>query len=195
MIIDDCRSALEHFNSDFVYFTEPAARFFIEEKSCSGAGRAYFSHTAACIMLKATNKAPMVWALSNRSCAEGAFVSFDESGFHLHIIEMKSKLTYNEWIKALKQLSGMYLTAIATARILGIYSFNSIRCYIAFKEDAITPNRDADPVLLKTFVGTENIASGVDQWSSGMIRLPLSAKAFLKKGQRDGNNDIDFGFV
>ncbi|MCY1369321.1 hypothetical protein D9M69_563550 [compost metagenome] len=146
-------------------------------------------------MLKAKDQAPMVWAFSNRQCAEGAFVTFDNDGCRLHILEMKSKLTQSEWAKVIRQLSGMYLTALAACRILGVNEFKSVVCYVAYKEDAMSPSKSADSIFIKTFVGQRNPVGGSDTWSTGSVKLPFGIDASIQKGQRDAHHNVDFGSV
>lgn len=195
-MIEGCKTALAHFVPQYVHFVENHASFNIEEKKAGGAGKAYFSSAVPCLMVKAKDQAPLVWAFKNRKCAEGAFLTFDNDGTcRLHILEMKSKLTQGEWAKVMLQLSGMYLSALATCRILGIFEFKSVTCYVAFKEDAMSADKSADMIFMKTFVGAENPIGGADEWQAEKMELPFAAIAEIRKGQRDASHDIDFGAV
>ncbi|WP_408913632.1 hypothetical protein [Brucella pseudogrignonensis] len=195
-MIEECKAALSHFVPEYVYFIDKPKSFSIEEKKAGGAGKAFFSSATPCLMIKAKDQAPLVWAFKNKKCAEGAFLTFEDDGMcNLHILEMKSKLTQGEWAKVMLQLSGMYLSALATCRLLGIISFKSVTCYVAFKEDAMSPAKSADMIFLKSFVGAENPIGGADEWQTGKMELPFSTPAAIRKGQRNASNDIDFGTV
>lgn len=194
-MIDACKTGLKHFLPEYLYIVDPNVQFSLEEKKQAGAGKAYFSAATPTLVLKARDQAPMVWAFSNKQCAEGAFVTFDDSGCRLHIIEMKSKLTQTEWAKVMRQLSGMYLTALAACRVLGIIDFQDIICYVAYKEDAMAADKSADPIFIKTFVGRRNPMSGSAEWTAESMDLPLGVRAQIRKGQRDQNHDVDFGLV
>lgn len=194
-MIEACRQRLRHFLPEYLWFTEANKQFFFEEKKRGGEGKAFFVSAAPCLIVKANDKAPMVWAFSNRKCAEGAFIKFDHDGCHLHILEMKSKLTQGEWAKVLNQLEGMYLTALAACRVLNIAEFQSVTCYIAFTEDAMAPDQSADMILMKTFVGEENPVGGDDEWSKNQVPLPFDVTAGLKKGLRNAQSNVDFGAV
>jgi hypothetical protein len=133
--------------------------------------------------------------LKNRKIAEGAILTEDQDGYHLHLLEMKSKLTQGEWAKAILQFEGMHLASIATIRLLGVVDIASVTCYIAYKVDATSPTASADMILMKTFVGQPNPIGGVDSWTTGTLELPLGGTARIVKGQRDANNNIDFGKI
>lgn len=195
-MIDGCKAALCHFAPEYVYFVKDNTSFYIEEKKAGGEGKAHFSSAAPCLMIRAKDQAPLVWAFRNRQCAEGAFLSFDADGeCRLHILEMKSKLTQGEWAKVMRQLSGMYLSALATCRLLGILEFKSVTCYVAFKEDAMSPAKSADMIFMKTFVGMENPIGGADEWQNEKMELPFATTAEIRKGQRDASHHVDFGAI
>lgn len=169
--------------------------FHLEELSTSGAGQAYFSAPGGCIVLKAGRAGPLLWSLKNRKIAEGAILTEDTSGYHLHLLEMKSKLTQGEWAKAILQFEGMHLAALAAIRLLGVSEVTSVTCYIAYKDDAMSASESADLILMKTFVGKPNPIGGVDSWTTESLELPLNGAAKIVKGQRDVNNNVDFGQI
>jgi hypothetical protein len=78
------------FNNDLI--TETSGRIVFREKQT--AAEAHFDSSGPCIKIKAHDNAPLIWALAQRRCADGAFFSFDDSGAHLHIVELKSKIYY-----------------------------------------------------------------------------------------------------
>jgi hypothetical protein len=194
-MIEACRKGLAHFAQEYVYLIEGQNSFFIEEMRPLGAGKAFFSASSPFLVIKAKDNTPPVWAFKNRKCADGAFLTFDSDGCHLHILEMKSRLTQGEWAKAMLQLSGMYLTALASCRLLGVFEFKSVTCYIAFKEDAMSSNESADMIFMKTLVGQENPLGGVNEWTSNKIELPFRTMALIQKGQRDGAHNVHFEVV
>lgn len=194
MISELKKRIMEHFVPQYIYFAENGPIVF-EEKSDGGEGMATFHSNSPCIMIKASNQAPLLWAFSNKKCAEGALLTINNGEFHLHIIELKSKLSRAEWSKAMSQLSGMYLAALATCRVLGINNLNSVVCYIGYKKNAMTVDRSADPVLLKTFVGKSNPVGRNDEWENEKMLLPFNVEAIIRKGQRDSNQNVDFGSV
>jgi hypothetical protein len=186
---------MQHLSKSFVFYPDQHSNFHFEEKNVAGAGKAVFSSSAPCVVMRATNQAPLLWALDNRKCAEGAFVTFDDAGCRLHIVEMKSKLTQGTWAKVLLQFNGMYLSALATARILGIESFTSVTCYIAYTEDAMDPKKSPDMIFIKPFVGAPNPVARATEWEKEQCLLPLDQAATIRKAQRDVNKDANFGVV
>lgn len=189
-MINAHREHLLHLNKDYV--SEVTGDFCIEEKDEGGKGKALFYVDNACIVFRTTPKPPLLWALQNRKCADGAFLTFDETGCHLHLVELKSRLTHAEWSHVLLQFEGMYLTSLATCRLLNISSISSVTCYIAFKRDKMSPQESASPILIKPFVGKENPLNGQRSWNNERIELPFESVANLRKGQRDDAGDADF---
>lgn len=197
-MLEACREAVkEHFVPDLVRFYETGEQFHFEEKKKEGRGKAYFRTRSPTLKLKAIDQAPMIWSFANRKCAEGAFITFDDDGCTLHIIEMKKRMTQGTWAKAILQIKGMYLTSIAVSKLMGIEHFVDVVCYVAFSEDAMSPDLSADPIFLKSFVGEENPVGGDDEWTVERLPLPFGVTARLTKGLRNQNNgaDADFGLV
>ncbi|UXT49616.1 hypothetical protein FY136_10345 [Agrobacterium tumefaciens] len=181
---------LTHLNSDYV--CEAIGDFYIEEKDEGGQGKAFFSSENACIIIRTNPKPPLLWALQNRKCADGAFVTFNEEGYHLHLVELKSRLTQAEWSHVLLQFEGMYLTSLAACRLMNINSIQSVNCYIAFKRDKMAPAESASPILLKQLVGKDNPLNGHTSWVNAKVSLPFKTVAVLHKGQRDTDGNADF---
>lgn len=192
-MLSDCRTFLCLFNTSYVW--EEKQKIEIIETKESGKGKAVFKLKAPAIVLKAHDQPPLIWSLKVKNCADGAFVTFDEDGAHLHIVELKSKLTQSTWSKAAVQFEGMFLTSLATARLLKISNFKSVTCYIAFTQDKMAAVTTANPTLLKTLVGRpEGLGAGV-AWDRGEMKLPFEVEAKIVKSQRDLHGDSDFGFV
>lgn len=193
--MDNCVEYLRLFSADHVYLPEDHTSFFLEEKSPSGAGKVYFSSSTPCIVLKAKPAGPLLWSLKNGKISEGAILTMDDEGYHLHHLEMKSRLTQGEWAKAMLQFEGMHLTALAAVRLLGVVDIASVTCYIAYKQDAMAANASADMILMKTFVGMPNPVGGADSWVSNSCELPITGMANIRKAERDANSDADFGLI
>jgi hypothetical protein len=188
-------SALPHLSNDYVWSVPAGSDIKIVEKNAGGAGEAIFVSHETAIVIKAKDSAPVIWSLKQLKCAEAAIITKDDAGFHLHVLEMKSKLTQTVWAKALQQLEGMYLSALAVARLVQVTDFVSITCYIAYTEDAMGAQDSADMIMIKTFVGQNNPVGGSEEWISEEMSLPFSTIAAIKKGQRDQNNNVHFGHI
>lgn len=193
--MDDCLPALKHFFPEHVYTPDDHTNFFLEEKSASGAGRSYFATNTTCIVIKASPSGPLLWSLKNRKISEGSVLTQDENGYHLHLLEMKSRLDPGEWTKALLQFEGMLLTSLAVVRILGVTEIASVTCYIAYKNNVMDTAASADLIFLKTFVGKPNPIGKGDAWRSEEVDLPIVGLAQLKKAQRDQANNAHFGII
>lgn len=193
MMLSGCRKCLEHFNKDYVW--EADSKVEVVEKSPKGKGTASFSLGSPAIVLKAHNQPPLIWALSKKKCADGSFVTFRDDKAYLHLVEMKSKLTQSAFAKATEQLEGMFLAALAAARLLQIQSFETVDCYVAFSVDAMHPSATANPALLKTLVGTKTVLGDGLAWKNGEVKLPFGTIAKLHKSKRDENGNADFGTV
>lgn len=192
-MLDVYEANLCNLSKDYVWPINAGENVEIVEKKAGGAGIARFLSEHGAIVIKAKDQAPVVWALEVKKCAEAAIISFRDNECHLHLLEMKSKLTQGQLSTALIQLEGMFLSALAVARLLGIVSFATTTCYIAYKEDALNQHQSADMIFMKPFVGMNNPVGGYEDWEAETVDLPLATKAVLRKGQRDGNADIHFG--
>lgn len=191
----DVLAFLPNLSSDYVFVADPNTVFFLEETDDAGKGKTFFQSESNVIVLKAHHNPPLVWALKNRKCSEGAIITFNDDGCHLHILEMKSRLDPIEWKKAILQYEGMLLASIAIGKLLSIDRFSSVTCYIALKRDLLTEGVSADPVLLKTFVGKDNPLAGLREWFLEEIPLPFGIVGRLRKAVRDADNNADFGQI
>src|SRR6266446_5893653 len=106
-MIENCRLCLNLFNNAWVF--EVSGNIVFTETNPGGMGEAVFNSDTPCIIMKAPPKSPLLWALAQKKCADGAFFSFDKGEAHLHIVELKSKVTLAEWAKVLQQFEGMFL--------------------------------------------------------------------------------------
>ena len=182
-MIDKCRENLPLFNGDFV--AEAVGSFSVTEKSEGGAGSVTFTSATPCIVFCTHPRTPLLWALENKKCADGAFLTFSQGQVHLHLVELKSRLASAEWSHAKLQFSGMFLTAIAACRVMDITEIASVTCYIAFTKNKMNPEASANPVLLKTLVGRANPLNGQSDWEKEEVHLPHSTVAGLRKIERD----------
>ncbi len=194
-MIEGYREGLDHLSGDYIWPVEEGSSFSIKEVKAGGEGEAKFKASKPTIVIKAKDQSPVVWALKNRKCAEAAMISVEAEYCHLHLLEMKSKLTQSELAKAVLQLEGMYLSALAVSKIIGIDQIASVTCYIGYKENALSPKASADMIMFKTFVGMENPIGAVDEWEEKEIDLPFGMKSSVKAEKRDLNGDVDFGAI
>jgi hypothetical protein len=100
-MITDCRSCLHLFNKDWV--SEDAGRIVFTERDPEGAGQASFASAMPCIVIKASSQSPLIWALAQRKCADGAFISFHNNETHLHVVELKRKVRLENWAHIVDQ--------------------------------------------------------------------------------------------
>lgn len=194
-MIDSCRQYLELFNA--FYVNEAIGTFSIVERNEAGKGAAKFNSTSYCIVIRTQEQSPQIWALKQRKCGDGAFLTFDRRGAHLHLVELKSRLSLGDWAHALQQFEGLYLTAIAVMRLLGLQAAASVTCYLAAREDRVTQTQEvtASPTLIKAPVGEVRTFGGRESWTNETVPLPFSTNAILIKGWRDATGDADFGAV
>jgi hypothetical protein len=193
-MIDRCRSCLHLFNKHWV--SEASGSIVVTETASDGASQAVFKTDKPCVIVKADKNAPLLWALAQRKCADCAFFLFDKDGAHLHIVELKSKIRLATWALTLNQFQGMFLTALAVARLLQVHELVRVTCYLAGTEDRITnESESASPTLLKAPVGMTKTFGGHESWDKGVVELPLSFKAALVKGWKDAAGVADFGSV
>ncbi|UWQ53242.1 hypothetical protein [Leisingera caerulea] len=181
-------------NKDYVFSVSAGTKFEVVEKNKGGAGKCTFESTHNVIFIGARDNAPVVWCLENRKCAEAAFcVVHSDSSSSLHIVEMKSSLTRKEFEKVIEQISGMYLSAIATISIIEAPQPANITAYVAYKADNISTPPSATLITSKTLVGGAELP-GAKEWRTKEITLPHGSKAKLVVGQRVAG-DFDFGTV
>jgi hypothetical protein len=193
-MIENCRLCLRFFNRDWVF--ETAGSIVITETNPTGMGTAVFKSDTACIIMKAQQQSPLLWALAQRKCADGAFFSFNKGEAHLHIVELKNKVTLGTWTKVVQQFEGMFLASLAAARLLEIHKPTRVTCYLAGSEDRVTnESQSASPALLKTPVGKTRTFGGRESWDKEVIPLPLSFEATLVKGWKNAAGVADFGSI
>ncbi|MCY1204358.1 hypothetical protein D9M72_158840 [compost metagenome] len=185
---------IELLNADYVAVVQENNKFSIVEKKQGGEGACYFEADHPVLLLRAKDQAPVVWSLSNRKCAEGAFVvKRSDTEFELHIVEMKSKLTHSEFLKVIEQWRGMYLSALATLGVIRAQSPKKTFVYVAYKIETVSKVSSAQLVLSKVQVGGA-LLEGMMEWQAEKVALHHGVVAHIIKGKRD-YGDIDFGLV
>jgi len=180
------------FDANFIYIVPSNSEIIIEEKKEAGKGVCVFKSNSDALVLKAKDKAPLLWALKNKKCAEGAFLTSSSDGLTLHIVEMKSRLDIKEFTKVVEQFKGMYYSSLSVVSLCEFDKIVSIKLYLAFKRDLM--NNSQQPILNKVQVGGAEILPIKKIWNSNLIPLSNNTHGHLIKGQRDGD-DINFGYV
>lgn len=152
------------------------------------------------LIIKAKDQGTPLWALKNKKCAEGAFAILDNNNqvISLHIIEMKSSLTYDEFSKVIEQLKGMYLMAYSVLSILKSDIPKEIKTYVAYKSETVKIKPNPTPKRIpKKSIGIKD--SILESWETEKIELAHNNIAKLIKQVRadDGNGyfNCDFGMV
>lgn len=186
---------LDLLNRDFVYPIPPNEKIKIEEKSESGKGCCYFTSDSPVIFIKAKDRTPSIWSLSNNKRADGAFfVKRSDISSELHIIEMKSTLNHNDFLYVINQWKGMYLVSLAVLGILRVSPPSEVKVYVAYKQLA------GQLIFNKVLTGGGAAYEGSREWITEKVELHHGITAKIVKGQRyqgfsEGNFDCDFGEV
>ena len=191
----------ELFDKNFVYIhTDTQNSFSIIEKKDEGKGFCFFKCKNNVLIIKAKDKNTPLWALKSKKCAEGAFAVLDNNNhvISLHIIEMKSKLTYDEFSKVIEQLKGMYVMAYSVLSILKLDIPKEIKTYVAYKSETVKIKPNPNPKRIpKKSIGIKD--SILESWETEKIELAHNNIAKLIKRVRtdDGNGyfNCDFGMV
>ncbi|MDM7850172.1 hypothetical protein [Pseudochrobactrum kiredjianiae] len=188
----DCEGHLPIFSKQYVYQVQDSLE--IIEKEEAGASTAKFSVTGKAVQICSKAGAALIVSLSEQKCADGAFLTFDESGAHLHIVELKGRVNQGTWLHILKQYEGMFLSALALSRLMNIFDIQKVTCYLAHKKLDVNFN-GGQAILNKTLVGGKKTLDGKTEWNSKSIDLPHNKKANIILQQKDAQNNTDFGHV
>ncbi len=180
-------------DENFVKIIHPGDAINFFETDPAGEGVTTFRAPGEALQLRVHNKPPLVWALKNKKCADGAFLTYaeDTAEYTLHILEMKSKITADEISKVMEQFKGMYFSAISMMSVLRIPLPTHVRFYISYKQCAL---ENSSPIMLKSLVGTK-IKAGVEAWVRETVHLPFDIKGSLIKGIRADGKNCDFGTI
>ena len=185
----------EFFDPKYIYAIEKNKPIEIKEEKKGGEGVCTFKSAEDALVIKTIDNTPPIWALSNKKCAEGAFITktTGNDSYDLHILEMKSKLTSTEFKKVIDQFKGMYLTAISMMAVKQIPYPKNIYLYIAYTNNAIDAPEKTNLITNKVLTGgAPNIARQV--WNKKSVDLHHGISGTLIKKQRI-NGDADFGYV
>lgn len=144
-------------------------------------------HNALALRPK-SNLQPITWT-SEKKCADAAIVEFDPKGLKLHIIEMKSALTVEEWMSARRQCYGMFVNSLALRGLFDFDAYKSITVYIAYKSDRVSKPSGVNSVLLKTPVGGTHSFARVEEWRSKEFELADGLIVPIIGIQRDAAGD------
>src|SRR4051812_43834086 len=97
----------------------PAGAVHIEEKDKAAPGIITFdSKDATLRFLPWDNNHPIRWFWHSR-CADGALLVRRGHELHVHLVELKSKLSTGKWSVAKQQYEGMLANVLAAMAILG----------------------------------------------------------------------------
>lgn len=187
----------ELFDKNFVYIHQKNQRqFFVIEKKEGGKGICYFQSENDVLIIKAKDQNTPLWSFKSQKCAEGAFVVLDKNNqsLSLHMIEMKSKLTYDEFGKVIQQLQGMYLMAFCVMSILKLNIPQKIHAYIAYKSETVRDKINQNPKRIpKKSIGVKDFI--LESWEKEEIVLSHDNIANLIKKVRTDDGNCDFGMV
>jgi len=154
-----------------------------------GAGRIRFAVSSPCVAVRLPGQ-PIKW-LTNQKCGDAVIFQFTGDDVHLHVVELKSKMTAGEWIKTKEQVEGAYLNAVAIRSIWELPEFLSVSVHVAYGDDGLVPDRITTPSVLKPGLGSRSSVSVAD-WLSDRIYLGIIGHAHLLRIKRgsDGNAEL-----
>lgn len=133
------------------------------------------------------NRVSLRWCKS-RNCADAALVVCHEEMPELHVVELKSKLTNKEWVKAKKQFEGMALNYMAMAGVVEGRVPTRAVFHISFGSEVVSEPETSDPVLLKMAVGSGEMLGGIDDWMNERVDILNWPNAELRKIERGDDN-------
>lgn len=133
------------------------------------------------------NRVPLRWC-RNRSCADAAIVVSHDDGPILHVVELKSKVTNKEWLKAKKQFEGMALNYMALAGVVEGGVPSKAVFHISYESEIVADSETSDPILLKMSVGSGEVLGEIDDWVSEKVDVLHWQNAELRKIQRGADN-------
>lgn len=143
----------------------------VSETAALGLGTIEFEPACDCLVFR-PGETPISW-LENQKCADGAIVTADAQGnTTAHLVELKSKLGLSEWLSVRQQLEGILLNIRAAFAVQGKSPPASLRAYVAFKRETITPLGSASPALLKSPLGVPHpYATELGEWARSEVNL------------------------
>lgn len=181
-------------DENFIYKNPHNQKIVFVESQKDGEGSSFFKSSKDSLVIKAKNKSPIVWAMKNKKCAEGAFLTQSEEKTTLHILEMKSKVNLKDFEKVIEQISGMYLSALSIVGLMKIPYPDEVIVYLAYKENSIDGLNSTEFISHKSLVGVAQKPE-LTIWKKELLRLPHGIQAKIIKKQRTETGDVDFGQV
>lgn len=172
------------------YFTLCQGPVEIEEKSEAGKGVITFATDQASMKVVAVgNNSPLRW-MSCTKCADGAIVLREGAELVAHIVELKSKVKSGDWTDIRLQFEGMLANVRAAVPAMDLPPVQTVVCHLAYKEQTISPENEADTVNLKYPVGEDpgiegDTSPAAVQWAAGTIPLHYKRQVRLMKILRD----------
>ena len=172
----------EKFNSDWIKWE--SGDFSIEEKQAGGEAVVKFENKDKVLCLRhLDNKPPLKWS-ANRQCADAAIFKSVDGSLFLHVVEIKSKVTPGEWIKAKRQCEGMIANAISVLAVGGLDRPEAVVIHVSFATDS-TRIKVIDPILIKVPLGSSSPIGDVSDWEKCITTLFGYEAVEVRKIQRD----------
>lgn len=119
-----------------------------------------------------------------KKCVDHVIWQHKGNDWILHLIEMKTTMGANTWIRVRRQNKGTYLAMVALAAALGIH-FIAVKSYTTYGEVVSDPEESPNLLTRKRTLGkwAQNI---LKEWKTGKVKL------FIAKGEeRDYYKDIE----
>lgn len=167
-MLDQCKN--ERLNPSWATIVS-SGEVEVVETTPSGAAKVVFPVPAPLLYLKhLDNQPPLKWA-ANRRCADGAIAVEAEGQLHLHVVELKSKLSRKDWFGVKQQFEGMIANAIAALAVIGAPRPIEVVCHISYLEETVTSTSTPDIILLKIPLGGTSLIGDVKDWESERVNL------------------------
>ena len=107
------------------------------------------------------------------------FENYSE-GWRLHLIEMKSGVGYNTWLKSIKpKVRTSYLTSLAIAEFLGIEIIEAV-AYTTYEMEKFNNDENkANPKIMLPGLGMAARDPLKDEWRKGQIFLNIGEEIII----------------
>lgn len=167
----------------------------VEELNASGAAEVTFPNDSLAIYIKhLDNQPPLKWT-KNRRCADAAIVVQEGDDLKLHVVELKSKLTRTEWLKAKEQCAGMVANTIAVLAVGGLGRPSAVVYHVSFTEDVVNDNNKTNTVLMKVPLGGKSIIGDVSDWKNSHTAILGYSSVEIRKILRDAATGKGLGIL
>jgi hypothetical protein len=143
------------------YIAQSETKLDVAEAEEGGKGRVTFSLSSSCIRVRLPRQ-PIKW-LRNQRSADAIIIQTRGEAVHLHLIELKSKMSASEWLKTKEQSDGAYLNALAIGALWKLPDFASVNLHVAYREDRLRSADVTAPSVLKRGLG-ERLPVDVSDW-------------------------------